>query len=307
MINFILKRVFFCILVLFITSILTFVMLRIAPGGPFDAEKTVDEKVNRQLLEKYRLDRSIPEQYVSYIGDIVLRADFGPSFTMPDSTVNEVLKEHIPVSFVLGLAAMFLGVSIGIAFGVIAVLYYNSGIDGFVMIIAVIGIAVPNFVLAPLLFYLLALKLHIIGIAFNYNISTAILPIAVLSLPVIAKVARLTRGGLLEVMQSDFIRSARAKGMSETAVLVKHGLRVAILPVVSFLGPACAAVMTGSIVVERIFAIDGLGNCFFNAAINRDYTVVMGLVLLYSTLLVVFNAAVDMAYGFLDPRVRIRN
>lgn len=304
MIGFAIKRALQGLLVMLIISVLAFALLKAAPGGPFDDERSAPPEVTASLNAKYRLDLPIHEQYLSYLSDIIFKGDLGPSYRMPGYSVSEIIVARLPVSFVLGFAAVALAFLVGTASGLYAGSRQGAAMDTLVMLCVAAGLAIPNFVIAPVLLAVFGAKLRWVGVEFRGDIVTSILPVVVLAFPIAAKMARLTRSGAVETMGEEFILTARAKGLSESVVVLRHALRPSLLPAVSYLAPATAGALTGSIVVERIFGINGLGNAFFTAALDRDYTVVMGLVLLYSALLVVFNVAADVAYTWLDPRIR---
>ncbi|MEW6202841.1 MAG: ABC transporter permease, partial [bacterium] len=241
-------------------------------------------------------------QYWRYLKDIV-RGDLGPSFKSPDWSVNEMIARTLPVSLILGGCALMFALIIGITTGFIAALRQNTAADYSSMAFAVVGISVPNFVVAALLMYVFAEKLGVFDVAGWGTIKQLVLPVTTLGLPYAAYIARLSRAGLLEVIRQDYIRTARAKGLRERTILLRHAIKPAILPVVSFLGPAAAAILTGSLVVEKVFQIPGLGWHFVHSALNRDYPMVMGTVIVYSTMLILFNLLVDLTYAFLDPRI----
>lgn len=291
---------------LFIIVTVAFFMMRVAPGGPFDREKQLPPEIEANILKAYNLDKPIHEQYLSYIGNI-LHGDFGPSYKYLDFTVTDLIVAGFPVSLRLGLAAILLAIVFGVTAGTIAALKQNSVFDYIVMGVAMTGIAIPNFVMAPLLALIFGVYLSWLpvagwgGGAMQYQI----LPVITLALPQIAYIARMTRGSMVETMHSNFIRTARAKGLTERIVVIRHALRGGLLPVVSYLGPATAAVITGSVVIESIFDVPGIGRYFVNGALNRDYPVVMGVVIFYAVLIIALNLIVDLLYGFLDPRVKV--
>ncbi len=297
------RRLIGAIPTLLAVIVIAFVMIRLAPGGPFDSERSVPPEIAANLEAAYRLDAPLGEQFLSYLGDL-LRGDFGPSFRYKDFTVTELLWSAFPVSAQLGLAAIILAVIAGTAAGAYAAMRRNSMLDAGVMTLAMTGIALPNFVVAPLLTLVLGVYLSWLPVGGWGGFSHALLPIIALALPQIAYVARLTRGSMLEVLRADFIRTARAKGMSDGRLVAHHALKAAALPVVSYLGPATAAIITGSVVIEQIFGIPGLGRYFVQGALNRDYTLVMGVVIFYAVLIVILNLIVDLLYPLLDPRVR---
>lgn len=300
-----LRRLAAAIPTLLVLAALAFALVRAAPGGPFDNERQVPAEIEANLNAKYHLDEPLPKQFVRYLADLA-RGDFGPSFQYKDRTVNELIYGGFPVSLRLGLSAMIVALFFGILAGSVAALKQNTAIDYSVMGLSMTGISIPNFVVAPLL--ILGLAVHLGWLpagGWQGNWRQMVLPVTALSLPLIAYIARITRGSMIEVLSSDYIRTARAKGLPETQVLFRHALKPALLPVVSFLGPAMAGVITGSVVIERIFTIPGLGSYFVDGAINRDYTLVMGVVMFYGALIILFNFLVDLLYAVLDPRVRL--
>lgn len=281
-----------------------FFLIRVAPGGPFDAEKTLPPEIEANLNAKYHLDEPLIQQYFRYLGQVVV-LDLGPSFQYKDWTVNELIAQGFPVSMTVGLAAMTLAFVLGTLLGIAAALRQNSGMDYSLMGFAMLGISIPNFVIAPILILLLAVYAGWLPAGgWDWSISSMILPVITLSLPAIAYIARLTRGSMIEVLHSNFIRTARAKGLPESVVIRRHALRPALLPVISFLGPATAAMISGSVVIERIFSIPGLGSYFVQGALNRDYTLVMGVVIFYGVLIIVLNFLVDLVYAWLNPKIR---
>ena len=282
-----------------------FFLMRLAPGGPFDDEQTLAPEIAANLEAAYGLDQPILVQYRNYLGGL-LRGDLGPSFRYKDFEVSELIARGLPITAGLGAAALLVAVFAGVPLGMLAGRRRNRASDHVVMGVALAGIAVPNFVVAPLLALVFGVLLGWLPVSGweSGNLRYAILPVITLALPLIAYIARLTRGSLLEVLQSPFIRTARAKGLSESRILWRHAFKPAILPVVSFLGPAAAALLTGSLVVEQIFGLPGVGRYFVQGAVNRDYTLVMGMVVFYAVLIVLLNLLVDLAYGWLDPRIR---
>ncbi len=281
-----------------------FFLVRIAPGGPFDSEKALPPEIEANLNAKYHLDEPLPRQYVRYLGQIMV-LDFGPSFQYKDWTVNELIAEGFPVSLTIGGIALLLAFFSGTTIGIIAALRQNSVTDYSVMGFAMLGISIPNFVIAPLLILGLAVYAGWLPAGgWDWSLQRMILPVVTLTLPVMAYVARLTRGSMIEVLHSNFIRNARAKGLPERIVIGKHALKPALLPVISYMGPAAAGLITGSVVIERIYAIPGLGSHFVQGALNRDYTLVMGVVIFYGFLIIVLNFVVDMLYAWLNPKIR---
>lgn len=285
---------------------LAFFLIRLAPGGPFDTEKNLPAEIEANLAAKYHLDEPLWQQYLRYLGDLA-RGDLGPSFKYADYTVNELIAQGFPVSLRLGLLAIALALIAGVAAGTIAAMRQNRAVDYTVMSISMTGISIPNFVLAPLLILLFAVELQWLpagGLDAGWRVW--VLPVISLALPQIAYIARLTRGSMIEVLRSNYIRTARAKGLPRRRVIVGHALRPALLPVLSYLGPALAGIITGSVVIETIFGIPGLGRFFVQGALNRDYTLVLGVVVFYGTLIVLFNLLVDLLYAAFDPRVRLQ-
>jgi oligopeptide transport system permease protein len=289
---------------LFLLITFAFFMIRVAPGGPFDSERALPDDIEANLAAQYHLDEPLIVQYGRYLWQIV-RGDLGPSFHYRDWTVNDLILQGAPVSFTLGAAALALALVVGVAIGAWAALRQNRPADYSVMALAMVGISIPNFVMAPLLILLFAIVLGWLpagGWAFSFD--RMVLPVVTLALPMIAYIARITRGSMIEVLHSSYIRTVRAKGMPQKEVILRHALKPALLPVISYLGPAAAAILTGSVVVERIFTIPGIGSYFVQGALNRDYTLVMGVVILYGVLIILFNFLVDLLYAWLDPRIR---
>ena len=283
---------------------IAFFLIRVAPGGPFDSEKVLPPEIRANLDAQYHLDEPLLQQYFRYLGQIVT-GDFGPSFQYKDWTVNELIARGFPVSATIGGLAMLLAFFAGTMIGIIAALRQNSAVDYTVMGVAMLGISIPNFVVAPLL---------ILGVAvyggwlpaggWDWSWQRMVLPVITLALPAIAYIARLMRGSMIEVLHSNYIRTARAKGLPERMVIMRHALKPAMLPVISFLGPATAAMITGSVVIERIYSIPGLGSYFVQGALNRDYTLVMGVVVFYGFVIIILNFIVDLLYAWQNPRIR---
>ncbi|MCU0725825.1 MAG: ABC transporter permease [Planctomycetes bacterium] len=305
MIPFAVRRVGGLLVTLLLIATVSFFLLRLAPGGPFDADREVDAAVRAAQEARYRLDRSLPAQYAGWLADL-LRGDLGPSSCYPGLTVNEVLAAAIPPSFLLGGLALGIALVLGVLAGALAGRHPGGLADRAVSMFALLFISIPSFVLGAALLLLFSLHLRWFPAGLLEGAASLVLPVLTLGLPMAAVIARLARSGLAETMGEDWIRTARSKGISETRVVLVHGLRTALLPVVSFLGPAAAGVLTGSVVVERIFALPGLGTHFVNSALNRDYSLVMGTVLVYSALLVTLNFLSDLALAALDPRARTR-
>lgn len=290
---------------LFVIITLAFFLMRVAPGGPFDRERTLEPQVMANLNAAFHLDEPVWTQYLIYLGNLA-RGDLGPSFVYRDFSVGELLATGLPISIQLGLSALALALLVGGALGVVAALRQNSALDTAVIAVATFGITVPNFVVAPALSLLFGVWFGWLPAGGWNGFSPAhmVLPILTLALPQVAIVARLMRGAMLEAMSSDHVRTARAYGLPARMVVAVHALRAAVLPVVSYLGPAAAALLTGSVVVETIYGIPGIGRYFVQGALNRDYTLVMGTVVIVAVFIVVFNLIVDLLYAALDPRVR---
>jgi len=303
MLRFVLRRFFETFPVILAAVTLTFFLIRLAPGGPFTDEKSYPEEALRQLHRHYGLDAPLLVQYARYLGQ-ALRGDLGPSLKYPNRTVAEIIAEGFPVSLELGLWALLYAVVIGLAAGLAAALRPQRWTDHAVMAAAMVGICLPSFVLGPLLVLLFALRLPLFNAAGWLTAGDRLLPAVSLGAAYAAYIARLTRGSMLEVLPQDYIRTARAKGVGPLRLLAVHALRNALPPVVSFLGPAAAGLITGSFVVETVFHIPGLGRMFVAAAFNRDYWLLLGLVVFYAALIVLFNTLVDLLLAWLDPRVR---
>ena len=306
MFRFIGRRLLVAIPTLFLVVTVAFFMMRAAPGSPFDMDRKLSPEIERNVMAKYGMDKPLHEQYFNYLRDVA-RGDFGPSLKYKDKSVLQILQENYKVSLVLGLSAIILASVVGVTLGVLAALRQNKLIDYGVMAVAIIGVCIPTFVTAPLLVLIFGSKLQLLPSG-GWNggaLPNLILPVAVLALPQIAIISRLTRAGMIEVLRSNYIRTARAKGLPEHRIVGKHALRAAILPLVSYLGPACAGLLTGSLVVEKIFNLPGLGKFFVISALQRDYTVVMGMVIFYAALILVLNLIADLLYAALDPRVRL--
>jgi len=283
---------------------IAFFLIRMAPGGPFDGEKVLPPEIRANLDATYHLDEPLLQQYFRYLGQII-SGDFGPSFQYKDWTVNELIARGFPVSATIGGLAMLLAFVLGILIGTIAALRQNTAVDYSVMGVAMLGISIPNFVVAPLLILLVGVYSGWLPAGgWDWSWQRMVLPVITLALPVIAYIARLTRGSMIEVLHSNYIRTARAKGLPEWLVIRRHALKPAILPVISYMGPATAALITGSVVIERIYSIPGLGSYFVQGALNRDYTLVMGVVIFYGIVIVVLNFIVDLLYAWLNPRIR---
>jgi len=304
MLRFILMRILQAVPVLFVIASLTFFMVRLAPGGPFTEEKTIPKEIQERIEKHYGLDQPLWKQYLNYMGNLV-QGDLGPSFKYPDFTVGELIRRSFPVSLQLGLAALAIALALGLPAGIIAALRKNTLLDYLPMSTAMMGICLPTFVMGPLLILIFSSGLGWFSPLGWYTWGDMILPSLTLGLYYAAYIARLTRGGMLEVLNQDFIRTARAKGASESRVVLKHALKGGMLPVVSFLGPAFAGLISGSFIIETIFFIPGLGRFFVAAAFNRDFTMVIGTVLFYATLIILLNLLVDIIQAWLNPRTRL--
>jgi len=305
MLPFIIRRVIVIVPMLFIIVSLTWVLIRLAPGNFYTKDKKLPPAIEENLRDKYGLNKPWHVQYRKVLWNIA-RFDFGNSLKYQGQSVNQILWRGLPISATLGLSAYLIALFVGITTGTLSALRQNTWIDYASMALAMIGISIPNFVLGPLLVLIFSLTLFWLPPALwnGFPSKNLILPALTLSAIYIAYIARLTRSGMLEVMRSDYIRTARAKGLSETAVVTRHALRGGLLPVVSFSGPALAFLITGAVVVERIFALPGLGNYFINACFNRDEPLIIGIVAFIAISVLVFNLLVDISYGFIDPRIR---
>jgi oligopeptide transport system permease protein len=292
---------------LLLVIVLAFLMVHAAPGGPFDDERILPADVEANIAKAYHLDEPLPQQFARYMSGLV-RGDLGPSYRYRDYTVSELIASGFPLSLQLGAMAIVLALLAGVSAGTVAALRQDSLLDRIVMSLAMTGISIPVFVIAPVLVLLLAVKLHLLpaGWSGTPGASKYILPVITLALPQIAYIARLTRASMIEVLGRDFIRTARAQGLGNKTIVRVHALKPAMLPVLSYMGPAIAAILTGSVVVEEIFGIPGLGQFFVRGALNRDYTLVLGIVIFYATLIVFLNLIVDILYGVIDPRVRYK-
>ncbi|HEY5770817.1 MAG TPA: ABC transporter permease [Terrimicrobium sp.] len=304
MIAFLVRRLAGLVAVLFCVVTITFFLIRISPGGPFDAERKIPPAIEKQLLAKYKLDGPLLQQYFGYLGDLV-RGDLRDSTKYRNRSVAEILAQTLPVTITLGAVAFALAVAGGMIAGVVAAAGHGSWKDTLAMLMALTAISLPAFITGPVLILVFSLWLKWLPVGGWGSLGAIILPAVTLAAPYVAYIARLLRGSMLETLGQDFIRTARAKGLAERAVLYRHALRVAILPVVSFLGPLAAHLLTGSIVVETIFYIPGAGGFFVNSILNRDGFLLGGVVIVYCTMLVVFNLVVDVAYTLLDRRIRL--
>lgn len=308
MFGFVLRRVGVAIPTILVIITIAFFMMRAAPGGPFDLERPMPEETREILMSNYGMDKHIVLQYFDYMGNL-FQGDMGPSLKLRDKRVSEIIAEGFPVSATIGLFSMLLAITLGSFLGSVAALRQNTAGDFSVMTFAMVGISIPPFVMGPILALVFGLYLGLVPTGgldprLGMTPDRLILPIITLALPQIAIIARLMRASMIEVIRSNYIRTARAKGLSAHAVIFRHALRSAVLPLVSYLGPASAAVISGSLVIERVFQLPGIGKHFVDAALQRDYTVVMGVVIIYATLIIVLNLLADLLYGVLNPKVK---
>ena len=305
MLAYLLKRLLGAVPTLAVIVVVAFLLMRLAPGGPFDEEQAIPPEIRANLERAYGLDQPAHVQLGRYLAGLS-RGDFGPSYRFKDFTVTELIAAGLPVSLQLGALAMLVAVVLGVPLGTYAALRHNQAADHLVMALAVVGIAVPVFVIAPLGALVFGVHLGWLPVAGwePGHWRDMVMPVAALALPVTAYVARLARGSLLEVLASPFVRAARARGVGAARVVWRHALPAGLVPVVSYLGPAAAAVLTGSLVVEVLFGLPGLGRHLVQGALNRDYTLVMGMVIVYASAMILMNLLVDLAYAWLDPRVR---
>lgn len=304
MARYLLKRLLSIVLALWVVATVTFFVMRALPGGPFSREKALPASILENINAQYHLDDPLLKQYADYMIRII-KWDLGPSFKQKGRDVDEIIATHFPVSAQLGLAAVAFSLLIGIPAGIISALKQNKWQDQLAMFLSVLGVSVPNFVIAAILMYVFALKLGWFPAAMWGTAKHMVLPVIALSGFPMAFVARLTRSSMLEVLQQDYIRTARSKGLSQRVVIYRHAMKNALIPVITYLGPLLAGILTGSFVVERIFAVPGLGRYFVQSIYNRDYTVIMGITFFDSLLLVGLNFLVDLAYVFFDPRIRL--
>lgn len=305
MFAFLLKRAGWFVVTIWVVYTVSFILMRLVPGGPFDREKKIPEVLKQRIEAQYLLDQPLYKQYWADLQD-KLRLDFGPSYQLEDYRVGEVIAEGFPISVSLGILGLFFALTLGLTAGVVSAIRRHGWLDALFMGAATLGIAVPNFVVASICILLFVFWLDLFPAAGWGTLRQAVLPAVCLGAPFAAYIARLTRTSMLEVLGQDYVRTAFAKGLPERRVVVRHALRGAILPVVSYLGPATAGILTGSLVLERIFRIPGIGSHFIEAASQKDYTLAMGMVLVYTVLLFVMNTLVDISYAFIDPRVKLK-
>jgi oligopeptide transport system permease protein len=311
MLGFVLRRLLVIVPTLLAVITLAFFMMRAAPGGPFSGERRLSPEIERNVMARYGLDRPLPEQYLRYLGR-VMRGDLGPSLKYRDKSVAEVIGQGFPKSFAVGASALAVALMAGLSLGVVSALRRDGPIDRAAMFVAVLGICIPAFVTAPLLVLAFASRLGWLPTAGwprpgqgLSGLRYLVLPVLVLALPQVAVISRLARAGMIETLRSNWVRTARAKGLSERRIVLRHVLPAAIRPLVSYLGPASAGLITGSLVVEQIFQLPGLGRSFVLGALQRDYTVVMGVVILYAALILLLNLACDLILAWLDPQARL--
>jgi oligopeptide transport system permease protein len=304
MLTFLLKRLFYGLAVIWVVATLTFILLRLAPGGPFDRERKLPPEVLANIEAKYHLDEPLSRQYLRYLTGI-LHLDLGPSYKYLDRGVKEIISDTLPTSVLLGLLALVFALMVSFPTGLLAAYFRHSWIDRLALLTATLGISVPHFILGALLIWLFALQLGWLQAGRWDSAASMILPTVTLGAAPAAYIAALLRSTLIEALGEDFIRTARAKGLRESAVLFKHALRNSLVPVLTVMGPLTAALLTGSFVVEYVFAIPGMGRFFITAVTDRDYPLIMGVTLVYTVLLVGANFLVDLFYAYVDPRIRV--
>lgn len=302
--GYIIKRIFNAFIVLWIVITITFFLMHAIPGGPFTAEKSLPPYVLHSIEERYKLNDPLYKQYGDYLCNLV-QGDLGPSFKYPGRSVNDIIKDGFPVSFKLGIEAILIAIIIGIPAGILAGVKKDKWQDRAVNFFTTLGVAVPSFVVAALLIYVLSTKLHLLPAAMWNGWRYEVMPALALSGMPMSFIARLTRSSMLDILSQDYIKTARAKGLSWSKVLIKHALPNSLIPVVTYLGPMTASILTGSFVIETIFAIPGLGQYFVTSIYNRDYTVILGVTIFYSVIVIVLNMVVDLLYPLLDPRIKI--
>lgn len=302
--GYIIKRIFNAFIVLWIVITITFFLMHAIPGGPFTAEKSLPPYVLHSIEERYKLNDPLYKQYGDYLCNLV-QGDLGPSFKYPGRSVNDIIKDGFPVSFKLGIEAILIAIIIGIPAGILAGVKKDKWQDRAVNFFTTLGVAVPSFVVAALLIYVLSTKLHLLPAAMWNGWQYEIMPALALSGMPMSFIARLTRSSMLDILSQDYIKTARAKGLSWSKVLIKHALPNSLIPVVTYLGPMTASILTGSFVIETIFAIPGLGQYFVTSIYNRDYTVILGVTIFYSVIVIVLNMVVDLLYPLLDLRIKI--
>lgn len=306
MLRYLLYKLWSMLVTLFLIASLTFVIMKAIPGDPFTEDKALPPEILNALMEHYGLNDSLPSQYVRYLKSIA-QFDLGPSFKYPGRTVNDIISDGFPVSAVLGLEALLISISFGVFLGSLAATYQNKWQDRMAMVLAIIGISVPSFITATILQYIFSIKLSLFPVARWGTFAHSVLPAISLAMLPMAFIARLTRASMLEVMSQDYIRTAKAKGLTPVKILYRHALRNAILPVISYIGPLAAGILTGTFIIERIFGIPGLGQWLVTSISNRDYTIITGITLFYSAILLGAICFVDVLYGWVDPRIKIKD
>ncbi|MGF9563681.1 ABC transporter permease subunit [Neorhizobium sp. JUb45] len=307
MLSYAFRRLLSTIPVLWIAVTACFFVLRLAPGGPFDGERSLPPAILQNLAAHYNLDKPLIQQYFYYVGDL-LRGDLGPSFSSEDFNVAQQIMIGLPYTFTLGMTAFALAIIIGVAVGCLGALYQNKMPDYVLGAMILVGVVFPNFLIAPILQLVFGIQLAWLPVGGwgDGSLKFLVLPVVVMALPHAGRISRITRGSMIEVMNQNFIRTAKAKGIGPRLTVMRHALKPAMMPVVSYLGPAASYLLTGSLVVESIFGLPGIGRYFINAALNRDYGMVLGTVIFYMVLIVFLNLIVDIAYAWLDPKVRNR-
>lgn len=306
MLNFIIKRLFFAIPTILVLIVFSFLLMHMAPGGPFTSERAVPPEILANLEAKYGLDQPLYMQILIYLKNVVLHFDFGPSFTYKDRTVNEILSQGFPITLTYGSIAFVFAVMSGVSLGVLAAIYHNSPLDYFAVGITIGAQVLPNFVMAPILVLIFTLLLGWLpGGGWEYDDPKyIIMPVVALATSFMASIARITRSSMLEVMNANHIRTARAKGLPTSHIILRHALKPAMLPVISYLGPTFVSMITGSVVIDMFFSTGGMGLYFVNAALNRDYSVMMGITILVGVLTILFSLVVDILYAWIDPKIR---
>jgi len=302
--RYVLRRVVGAVFTLFFIVSLSFFMIKLAPGGPFSKERSFPAEVLKKIEAKYDLDKPLLTQYGLYLKRVIFEFDLGPSTRYADRSVNELIASTIKYSAFIGLGALIVALIVGIFSGLIAALNHNKFMDYFPMSLSMLGVSIPDFVMGYILMIVFAIQLQLLPVAMVESWQGYILPSVTLGLVYAASIARLTRGGMLEILGQDFIRTAKAKGLPQNLIIRRHSLKGGMLPVISYLGPATAGMLTGSVVIEKVFAIPGMGTLLIESAMNRDYTLSLGCVIVFAVLILIFNLIVDLVYGFLDPRIK---
>ncbi len=302
--RYIFQRVWTSAVTLFVVITVTFFLMRAIPGGPFTDEKAIPPQILTKVLERYHMNDPIHIQYFHYLQSLA-RFDLGPSFRYEGMSVNDLIRNSFPISLLIGSMAILIALGIGVPAGIVSALRRGGWQDKTAMVVATLGITIPNYVIATLMVYVFAYRLGVVTVGFWEGFSTAVLPAITLAGYPTAFISRLTRSSMLEVIQQDYIRTARSKGLRERTVVYIHALKNAVIPVVTYLGPLAAGILTGSFVVEQIYGVPGLGTFFVTSIQNRDYTTIMGVTVFYSALLVSLNLLVDICYGFIDPRIKL--